>query len=289
VGFYAVQSLNALSFSMLLLLTGLGLSVVLNLMNFVNLTHGSFFLLGAYIGIYWLASGAPWWLAFPIAFAAAGLAGLLLERFPFRQFYARTHLMQVLLTYGLSVIFADLMRWGFGAQIISPEIPELLRGVVFILDMPFPVYRLFIIGFGAFLALALWLVIDRTIWGAVVRACVVDRGFVETLGLDTRRIFTAVLVVSAGLGGIAGALGAGILSAYPGLDEEVLILALIVVVVGGLGTFRGTVLSSLLLGFVMTFAKVWIPEFSNVVALILMAALLVALPEGLVAQKVRQV
>jgi branched-chain amino acid transport system permease protein len=289
VGFYAVQSLNALSFSMLLLLTGLGLSVVLNLMNFVNLTHGSFFLLGAYVGVYWLASGAPWWLAFPVAFAAAGLAGFLLERFPFRQFYARTHLMQVLLTYGLSVIFADLMRWGFGAQILSPEIPEALRGVVFIMDMPFPIYRLFIIGFGAALAFALWFVIDRTIWGAVVRACVTDRGFVETLGLDTRRIFTAVLVISAGLGGISGALGAGILSAYPGLDEEVLILALIVVVAGGLGTFRGTVLSALLLGFAMTFSKVWVPEFSNVVALAIMAALLVALPEGLVAKKVRQV
>lgn len=289
MGFYAVQSLNALSFSMLLLLTGLGLSVVLNLMNFVNLTHGSFFLLGAYVGVYWLASGAPWWLAFPVAFMAAGLAGFLLERFPFRQFYARTHLMQVLLTYGLSVIFADLMRWGFGAQILSPEIPEALRGVVFIMDMPFPIYRLFIIGFGAALAFALWFVIDRTIWGAVVRACVTDRGFVETLGLDTRRIFTAVLVISAGLGGISGALGAGILSAYPGLDEEVLILALIVVVAGGLGTFRGTVLSALLLGFAMTFSKVWVPEFSNVVALAIMAALLVALPEGLVAKKVRQV
>lgn len=289
MGFYAVQSLNALSFSMLLLLTGLGLSVVLNLMNFVNLTHGSFFLLGAYVGVYWLASGAPWWLAFPVAFVAAGLAGFLLERFPFRQFYARTHLMQVLLTYGLSVIFADLMRWGFGAQILSAEIPEALRGVVFIMDMPFPIYRLFIIGFGAALAFALWFVIDRTIWGAVVRACVSDRGFVETLGLDTRRIFTAVLVISAGLGGISGALGAGILSAYPGLDEEVLILALIVVVAGGLGTFRGTVLSALLLGFAMTFSKVWVPEFSNVVALAIMAALLVALPEGLVAKKVRQV
>lgn len=289
MGFYAVQSLNALSFSMLLLLTGLGLSVVLNLMNFVNLTHGSFFLLGAYVGVYWLASGAPWWLAFPVAFVAAGLAGFLLERFPFRQFYARTHLMQVLLTYGLSVIFADLMRWGFGAQILSPEIPEALRGVVFIMDMPFPIYRLFIIGFGAALAFALWFVIDRTIWGAVVRACVTDRGFIETLGLDTRRIFTAVLVISAGLGGISGALGAGILSAYPGLDEEVLILALIVVVAGGLGTFRGTVLSALLLGFAMTFSKVWVPEFSNVVALAIMAALLVALPEGLVAKKVRQV
>ncbi|CAN7244167.1 branched-chain amino acid ABC transporter permease [Bosea sp. LjRoot237] len=289
MGFYAVQSLNALSFSMLLLLTGLGLSVVLNLMNFVNLTHGSFFLLGAYVGVYWLASGAPWWLAFPLAFVAAGLAGFLLERFPFRQFYQRTHLMQVLLTYGLSVICADLMRWSFGAQILSPEIPEALRGVVFIMDMPFPIYRLFIIGFGAALAFALWFVIDRTIWGAVVRACVTDRGFVETLGLDTRRIFTAVLVISAGLGGISGALGAGILSAYPGLDEEVLILALIVVVAGGLGTFRGTVLSALLLGFAMTFSKVWVPEFSNVVALAIMAALLVALPEGLVARKVRQV
>ena len=123
----------------------------------------------------------------------------------------------------------------------------------------------------------------------MVRACVTDRGFVETLGLDTRRIFTAVLVISAGLGGISGALGAGILSAYPGLDEEVLILALIVVVAGGLGTFRGTVLSALLLGFAMTFSKVWVPEFSNVVALAVMAALLVALPEGLVAKKVRQV
>lgn len=289
MGFYLVQTLNALSFSMLLLLTGLGLSVVLSLMNFVNLTHGSFFLLGAYVGVYWLASGAPWWLAFPVAFVAAGLAGFLLERFPFRQFYARTHLMQVLLTYGLSVIFADLMRWGFGAQILSPEIPETLRGIVFIMDMPFPLYRLFIIGFGIVLAAALWFAIDRTIWGAVVKACVVDRGFVETLGLDTRRIFTAVLVISAGLGGVSGALGAGILSAYPGLDEEVLILALIVVVAGGLGTFRGTVLSALLLGFAMTFSKVFVPEMSNVVALAIMAALLIIMPQGLVAQKVRQV
>ena len=122
-----------------------------------------------------------------------------------------------------------------------------------------------------------------------MRACVADRGFVETLGLDTRMIFTIVLVISAGLGGLSGALGAGILSAYPGLDEEVLILALIVVVVGGLGTFRGTVASALMLGFTMTFAKVWAPESSNLVALAVMATLLVALPSGLVAQKMRQV
>ncbi len=289
MSFYLVQILNALSFSMLLMLTGLGLSIVLSLMNFVNLTHGSFFLLGAYISVYWLGSGAPWWMAFPVAFCAVAVAGFVLERFPFRLFYNRTHLMQVLLTYGLSVIFADLMRWGFGAQIMMPEIPEALSGIIFVFDMPFPIYRLFIIGFGAVLALVLWFLIDKTIWGAVVRACVVDRGFVETLGLDTKRIFTAVLAISAGLGGLSGALGAGVLSAYPGLDEEQLILALIVVVVGGLGTFRGTILSALLLGFTMTFAKVWVPELSNIVSLTIMAVLLVFSPQGLIAAKVRQV
>lgn len=289
MSFYLVQILNALSFSMLLMLTGLGLSIVLSLMNFVNLTHGSFFLLGAYISVYWLGSGAPWWMAFPVAFCAVAVAGFVLERFPFRLFYNRTHLMQVLLTYGLSVIFADLMRWGFGAQIMMPEIPEALSGIIFVFDMPFPIYRLFIIGFGAVLALVLWFLIDKTIWGAVVRACVVDRGFVETLGLDTKRIFTAVLAISAGLGGLSGALGAGVLSAYPGLDEEQLILALIVVVVGGLGTFRGTILSAMLLGFTMTFAKVWVPELSNIVSLTIMAILLVFSPQGLVAAKVRQV
>jgi branched-chain amino acid transport system permease protein len=289
MGYAAIQALNALSFSALLLLTGLGLSVVLSLMNFINLAHGSFYLLGSYVAVYWFASDAPWWLAFPTAFLVTALAGAVLERFPFRGFYARTHLMQVLLTYGLSVIFADLMRWGFGAQILSPELPEALQGVVFILDLPFPIYRLFIIAAGFLLAGILWVLLDRTLWGAVVRASVTDRGIVETLGIDTRRVFTAVLVLSAGLGGISGALGAGMLAVYPGLDEEVLILALITVVVGGLGTFRGTVLSALAVGFALTFSKVWFPEFANVAAFSAMAGLLLLRPNGLVAPRLRQV
>ncbi|WP_235034947.1 branched-chain amino acid ABC transporter permease [Roseomonas sp. 18066] len=288
MGYAAIQVLNALSFSALLLLTGLGLSVVLSLMNFVNLAHGSFYLLGSYIAVHWLASGAPWWMAFPVAFLATALAGALLERFPLRAFYARPHLMQVLLTYGLSVIFADLMRWGFGAQILSPELPEMLQGVVFLFDMPFPLYRLFIIGAGFALALALWLLFDRTMWGAVVRAAVSDRGIVETLGIDTRRLFAAVFMLSAGLGGISGALGAGMLAAYPGLDEEVLILALITVVVGGLGSFGGTVLSALVVGFALTFSKVWFPEFANLAAFSAMIALLLARPNGLIAPPLRQ-
>lgn len=283
-----VQILNALSFSVLLLLTGLGLSLVLSLMNFVNLTHGSFFLLGGYIGIQWMASGAPWWLAFPAAFLIAGAVGFVLDRYPFSRFYPRTHLMQVLLTYGLSVVFADLMRWGFGAETLSPVLPDVLQGVVFVMGFPFPLYRLFIIASGSVLALILWYLIDRTLWGAAIRACVVDRGIVETLGINTRRLLTVGMALAAGLGGLGGALGAGMLSAYPGLDEEVLLLALLVVVVGGLGRFSATVVSALLLGFVTTFARMWAPEFANFMTLGLMALILVVRPSGLMGREVRQ-
>ena len=289
MAYTVVQILNALSFSVLLLLTGLGLSLVLSLMNFVNLTHGSFYLLGSYIGIQWLASGAPWYLAFPAAFIITGAVGWLLDRYPFRGFYPRTHLMQVLLTYGLSVVFADLMRWGFGADTRTPDLPEMLSGVAFILGFPFPIYRLFIIAAGLVLALVLWLLIDRTLWGAAIRACTVDRGIVETLGIDTRKLLTAGLVLAAGLGGLGGALGAGMLSAYPGLDEEVLLLALLVVVVGGLGSFAGTLASALLIGFVTTFGRIWVPEFANVVTLGLMALILVVRPVGLLGREARQV
>ena len=288
MAYIVVQILNALSFSVLLLLTGLGLSLVLSLMNFVNLTHGSFFLLGSYIGVQWMASGAPWWMAFPAAFVLTGLVGALLDRYPFRQFYPRTHLMQVLLTYGLSVVFADLMRWGFGADTLSPMLPDLLQGVVFVMGFPFPVYRLFLIATGGSLALALWWAIEHTLWGAAIRACVIDRGIVETLGINTRRLLTVGVVLAAALGGLGGALGAGMLSAYPGLDEEVLLLALLVVVVGGLGSFTGTVLSALLIGFVTTFARMWLPEFANFLTLGMMALVLMVCPNGLLGRETRQ-
>ncbi|NYT23919.1 branched-chain amino acid ABC transporter permease [Alcaligenaceae bacterium] len=281
MSYYLLQTLNALSFSVLLLLTGLGLTLVLSLMNFINLAHGSFFLLGGYIATQWLASGAPWWLAFPAAFTLTALVGLLLDRFPFGQFYARTHLMQVLLTYGVSVIFADLMRWGFSADTLTPELPELLRGGVWIAGLPFPVYRLFIIAAGVVLALALWLTFERTLWGAALRACVSDRAIAETLGLNARRIFTIGMAIAAGLSGLGGALGAGMLSVHPGLDGEVLLLALLVVVIGGLGGIGSVVLSSLILGFVDTFSRVWLPSFSSALTLGAMLLILVARPEGL--------
>src|SRR5690606_11672208 len=163
MSYYLLQTLNALSFSVLLLLTGLGLSLVLSLMNFVNLAHGSFFLLGGYIATQWLSAGAVWWLAFPCAFLLTALVGLVLDRFPFGRFSARPHRMQVLLTYGISVISADMRRWGFSSDTLSPILPEILRGGVWIMGLRFPTYRLFIIATGTVLALGLWLLLDRTL------------------------------------------------------------------------------------------------------------------------------
>jgi branched-chain amino acid transport system permease protein len=138
------------------------------------------------------------------------------------------------------------------------------------------------------LGVALWLLLDRTIWGAVLRAAVTDRGIVETLGIDTRRVFTVVLVLSAGLGGLSGALGAGMLAAYPGLDEEMMLLALLTVVVGGLGSFAGVVAGALVVGFALTFSKVWFPEFANLAAFVALVALLLMRPSGLVAPALRR-
>ncbi|WP_341667982.1 branched-chain amino acid ABC transporter permease [Alcaligenes sp. SDU_A2] len=289
MSYFLLQVLNALSFSALLMLAGLGLSLVLSMMNFINLTHGSFFLLGGYIGVQWLASGAPWWLAFPAAFVLCALTGWLLNQFPFRQFYQRPHLMQVLLTYGLSVIFADLMRWGFSADTLSPVLPQALRGGVWILGLPFPTYRLFLIVAGLALALLFWLLLDRTLWGAAIRACVQDAQIVETLGLDSRRLFAIGMALSTGLAGLGGALGAGMLSVYPGLDEEILLLALLVVVVGGLNSVRGTLLCALILGFVSTFARMWVPSFANAATLAAMLGMLLIWPRGLGGPVARQV
>ena len=289
MSYHLLQTLNALSFSVLLMLTGLGLSLVLSLMNFINLAHGSFFLLGGYIAVQWLASGAPWWAAFPAAFALTALVGAILDRLAFRRLHNQPHLMQVLLTYGISIIFADLMRWGFSADTLSPVLPEALRGGVWIMGLPFPTYRLFIIVAGLLLALLFWFLLDRTLWGAAIRASVVDAQFVETLGLNTGRLFTLGMVLAAGLSGLGGALGAGMLSVYPGLDEEVLLLALMVVVIGGLNNVHGTLISALVLGFVTTFARVLTPAFANTVSLCVMLALLFLWPQGISARRIRQV
>jgi branched-subunit amino acid ABC-type transport system permease component len=280
------QLLNGLVTSMLLFVTAAGLSLIFGLMDVINLSHGAFYLLGGYLGLALVRQFDSFWLALLVTPLLVGVAGLLLEYFLLRRFYGRgRHLEQVLLTFGVTLVIVDLTRAAWGAFVESVAVPPLLAGQVDVFGLQFPVYRLAVIAFGLALAAALWLVIERTRLGAIVRAGVTDAQMVSGLGIDIRRVFAGVFGVGTALAGLAGVIGAPIFSLYPGLDSEILILALVVVVVGGLGTLKGAFFGSLVIGLADTFGKALVPEFSRFLLFAVMALILLVRPTGLFGPK----
>ena len=279
-----IQLLNGLVFSLLLFLMAAGLSLILGLMDVVNLAHGGFYLFGGYIGLTMIRWLGNFWLALLIAPLVAGALGLLLQVWFLRRLQAR-HLDQVLFTFGLALIAADLMRWYWGAYVESVPPPPQLAGSVLIMGRQFPVYRISLIFFGAIIAVALMLLLDYTRIGAMVRAGVSDSELVSGLGINVDGVFIGVFVLGTGLAAIAGVAAGPITNLYPGLDFEILILALVVVVIGGLGTLRGALLGSILVGMTETLGKAFIPEFSLFVIFALMALVLLVRPRGLLGQK----
>ena len=231
--FIIVQTLNGLVYSMLLFIFALGLSTTFGLLRFVNLAHGSFFLLGAYVGISMLNATSHFALAALSGAVVAGGIGLALERMFFRKFYRRIDLDQVILSYGLALVFIDVAKMIWGKDIRSLPAPDWLSGGVEIASVTFPIYRLFLIALGCALFAGTWLTVERTRIGALIRASVDDRDMVNGIGFDVRPLFTLVFAAGAMLAGLGGVLGGPITSVYPGLDFEILITALIVVVVGG--------------------------------------------------------
>ena len=279
-----IQLLNGLVFSLLLFLMAAGLSLILGLMDVVNLAHGGFYLFGGYIGLTMIRWLGNFWLALLIAPLVAGALGLLLQVWFLRRLQAR-HLDQVLFTFGLALIAADLMRWYWGAYVESVPPPPQLAGSVLIMGRQFPVYRISLIFFGAIIAVALMLLLDYTRIGAMVRAGVSDSELVSGLGINVDGVFIGVFVLGTGLAALAGVAAGPITNLYPGLDFEILILALVVVVIGGLGTLRGALLGSILVGMTETLGKAFIPEFSLFVIFALMALVLFVRPRGLLGQK----
>jgi len=272
--FLVVQTLNGLVYSMLLFVLALGLSLTFGLLRVVNLAHGSFFLFGAYAGVMiWKATGS-FWLAAALGPLAVGLLGVALEHLWLRRFYRRSDLDQVILTFGFALVFADGAKMIWGKDILSLPAPAALAGAVPVLGAAFPAYRLLIIGAGVALFVLIWLVIERTQAGALIRASVSDRDMVGGLGFNISLLFTGVFAFGALLAGLAGVIGAPITSVYPGLDFDILITTLIVVVVGGLGSIAGAFWASLLIGISETFGKVALPEFASFLIFALMAAVL---------------
>jgi branched-subunit amino acid ABC-type transport system permease component len=281
---FVIQLLNGLVFSLLLFLMAAGLSLILGLMDVVNLAHGGFYLFGGYIGLSMIRWLGNFWLALLVAPLVAGGVGLLLQILFLRRLQSR-HLDQVLFTFGLALIASDLIRWNWGAYVESVPPPPQLSGAVILLGNQFPIYRLSLIVFGALMAAALLLLMERTRIGAMVRAGVSDSEMVSGLGIDIGLVFAGVFALGTGLAALAGVAAGPITSLYPGLDFEILILALVVVVIGGMGTLRGALLGALLVGMTDSLGKAIIPEFSLFVIFALMALVLLVRPQGLLGQR----
>ena len=277
-----IQLLNGLVAGMLLFIMAAGLSLIFGQMNVINLSHGAFYLLGGYVGLTAVRQFDNFWLALLIAPAVVAAIAFLIERFLLRRFYgAERHLEQVLLTFGLALIFSDLIQWYWGAYVQSVPPPDLLAGRVPFFGIQFPLYRLSLIVFGLLLAGALWLLLERTRIGAIVRAGVSDAQLVGGLGINIHLVFAGVFAVGTALAALAGVVGAPVRTLYPGLDFEILILTIVVIVVGGLGTLKGAFWGAMLIGMADTLGKAYISEFALFLIFAVMAVVLLVRPSGL--------
>jgi branched-subunit amino acid ABC-type transport system permease component len=265
----------------LVFLLAAGLSVIFGVMDVLNLAHGSFYMLGAYAGLTVALLTHNFWLALLAAPLVLGLLGIVMEVLFFRRLYRRGHLMQVLLTFGFTLVFVDLARWLYGPAYQSIPPPAPLAGAAHIFGVAFSAYRLFVIAAAAVVALALLLAWRGLRVGTILRAGVADKQMVGLLGVDLSRVFTFTFAFGAALAGLAGVIAGPYLSIYPGMDENVLILALVVVVIGGLGSIEGAIAGSLLIGFANSFGAYYLQEFAVAIVFAVMALVLLVRPSGL--------
>ena len=259
ISLFLAQLLNGFQFGVLLFLLSAGLTLVLGIMNFVNLAHGSLYMLGAYFA----AAAFGWWgslvLAGLFAVPATLVTGMLLERVVLGKLYTRDHLDQVLATFGLILLLNEVVRIVWGQSPMYIALPEALSGTIQLFGVPYPAYRFLIIAVGLLVALALYLVIHRTRIGMLIRAGASDPGMVAALGVNIVRINGLVFGGGAALAGLAGLMAAPILSVQPGMGEPVLILTLVVIVTGGVGSIRGAFYGALIIGIVDTLGRVMLP------------------------------
>ena len=277
---------NGISFGMILFLIAAGLSIVMGLMGIVNLAHGALYMVGAYVG--WTIA-VQLKLDFGLAVIAGGfggaLVGLLIERIFLRRLYKRPN-EQVLLTFGFVYILSNICIWIWGGYRRLQFTAPALYGSMHIGGMPFAKDRLAIIAIGIAVAIALWYLQNKTRMGAIVRAGMDDKEMTMGLGINLERVFTFVFFLAAFIAGSAGVIGAQLLGAYSWLGTDILLYALIVVVVGGLGSVQGALLGALVIGLIDTFGKALFPQFAMFTIYLAMIVILLAKPSGLLGRKV---
>ncbi|MCL4067480.1 branched-chain amino acid ABC transporter permease [Pseudomonas sp. GX19020] len=255
-----LQVMNGVQFGILLFLVAAGLTLIFGIMDFINLAHGALYMVGAYLMATFAATTGNFWLGLALTLPAMLVVGLLLELGIFRRLYQRPHLDQVLATFALVLITSELVKMIWGAAPLNVPMPESLSGSMPLAGpMRFPVYRLAIILAGLGLALGLWYVIGRTRLGMLLRAGASNRNMVSALGIDISRLFTVVFAFGAMLAGFAGAIVSPILSVDPGMGDSILILAFVVIVIGGVGSVRGAFIAALLVGIIDTVGRIFGP------------------------------
>jgi len=279
---FFVQLLNGIQYGLLLFLLASGLTLIFGIMGVLNLAHGSFYMIGAYLA-FWLARGTgSMWIAIPLELAIVCVLGFILEAVFFSRLYHRNHLHQVLFSFGLILVFEDLRSILFGDDVHGVPVPELLsRSIPLTSNLSYPVYRLFISGTCLVVAAGMYVVIQKTKIGMAIRAGSTNREMVESLGINIRTIYRWVFAFGVTLAAFAGMIAAPVSSVYPGMGGQILIVCFVVVVIGGIGSIKGAMVAALLIGIVDTVGQVLVPEFSGVAIYLLMAALLLWRPQGL--------
>ena len=284
MNFWLVLAVNSVTFGGLLFLLSAGFSLIFGLMRIPNLTHGSLFMLGAYFGATFITGvfgvQMNFWLAAILATMLVAMLGALTERLLLRKLPGDA-LAQVLVTLGLSFMAADFCLMVWGGDPLNVETPAGLGGFMRVGPAAFPIYRVAIIAIAAVFAVALWMLLDRTRLGAMIRAGVDDPDMARVVGIRVSQLFTIVFALGAGLAGFAGIIGGPILSVYPGLDQDMLPLALVVVILGGTGSLLGSFVGSTIVGFIYNFGQALLPELAYFVLFLPMLLVLIFRPQGL--------
>ncbi|MGI9150038.1 MAG: branched-chain amino acid ABC transporter permease [Limnohabitans sp.] len=284
---FLIQCLNALQYGLLLFLVASGLTLIFGIMGVINLAHGSFYMIGAYMA-YALAPivsssfGGEFFSTLAVGMVLSVLLGYVLEWAFFSYLYEREHLQQVLMTYGLILVFEELRSILVGDDVHGVAVPSWLDSALQLNDvMTYPVYRLFISGVCLLLAIGMWFVFTRTRLGMMIRAGTSNREMVQSLGIDITLLYRVVFAMGVGLAVFAGMIAAPVSSVYPGMGNSVLIICFVVVVIGGIGSIKGALVAALLIGLVDTFGKVLLPQAAGVLVYVLMALILLWRPHGL--------
>ena len=280
---FLIQCLNAVQYGLLLFLVASGLTLIFGIMGVINLAHGSFYMIGAYLAFVLAPYFGDWYLSkLLVGVLLAALFGYLLEWAFFSYLYQREHLQQVLMTYGLILVFEELRSLIVGDDVHGVKAPEILAGTLPLGEMmTYPVYRLFISGVCLLLAVGMWFVFTRTRLGMMIRAGSTNREMVQSLGIDIKFLYRVVFAAGVAIAVLAGMVAAPVSTVYPGMGSQVLIICFVVVVIGGIGSIRGALLAALLIGFVDTFGKVLLPQAAGVLVYVLMALILLWKPDGL--------